>query len=140
MPVIIRNFFGYVVSEHGRTPDPSKIEAVASFPRLTCKSDVQKFLGPAGYYCEHIPHFAASSFNLRKLLKNNSSFHWGDQEQKEFDSLKQALCSNKVLLQQQRTPMRYASRALQATESKWTTHEQELLAVIWAWETFHVIV
>ena len=34
-------------------------------------------------------------------------------------------------------PVRYASRALQPPESKWTTREQELLAVIWACETFH---
>ena len=34
-------------------------------------------------------------------------------------------------------PVCYANRALQVQESKWTTREQELLAVIWAWETFH---
>ncbi|CAB4002757.1 Retrovirus-related Pol poly from transposon [Paramuricea clavata] len=34
-------------------------------------------------------------------------------------------------------PVRYPSRALQVPESKWTTREQELLALIWACETFH---
>ena len=33
--------------------------------------------------------------------------------------------------------MRYASRALQAPESKWTTREQELLGVVWACEKWH---
>ena len=162
-----QEFLGYVISEDGRTPDKDKIQAVASFPRPTCVSDVQKFLGLAGYYREHIPHFATSSFNLRKLLKSQSVFHWGDQEQKEFDSLKQALCSDKVnsssssklgrnfivqtdasskglgaVLSQigpdnKEHPVRYASRALQVPESKWTACEQELLAVIWACETFH---
>jgi hypothetical protein len=161
-----QEFLGYVISKDGRTPDKDKIQAVASFPRPTCVSDVQKFLGLAGYYREHIPHFATSSFNLRKLLKSQSVFHWGDQEQKEFDSLKQALCSDKVLLHHpnwernfivqtdasskglgavlsqigpdnKEHPVRYASRALQVPESKWTTREQELLAVIWACETFH---
>jgi hypothetical protein len=161
-----QEFLGYVISEDGRAPDKDKIQAVASFPRPTCVSEVQTFLGLAGYYREHIPHFATSSFNLRKLLKSQSVFHWGDQEQKEFDSLKQALCSDKVLLHHpnwernfivqtdasskglgavlsqigpdnKEHPVRYASRALQVPESKWTTREQELLAVIWACETFH---
>jgi hypothetical protein len=168
-----QEFLGYVISKDGRTPDKDKIQAVASFLRPTCVSDVQKFLGIAGYYREHIPHFATSSFNLRKLLKSQSVFHWGDQEQKEFDSLKQALCLDKVLLHHpnwernfivqtdasskglgavlsqigavlsqigpdnKEHPVRYASRVLQVPESKWTTREQELLAVIWACETFH---
>ncbi len=34
-------------------------------------------------------------------------------------------------------PVRYASRAIQTPESKWTTREQELLGVIWACEKWH---
>lgn len=34
-------------------------------------------------------------------------------------------------------PIRHASRALQAPESKWTTREQELLGGIWACEKWH---
>ena len=34
-------------------------------------------------------------------------------------------------------PVRHASCTLQPLESKWTTREQELIAVIWACETFH---
>ena len=34
-------------------------------------------------------------------------------------------------------PVRYASRALQPLEAKWTTREQESIAVVWACETFH---
>ena len=161
-----QEFLGYVISERGCTPDSGKMEAVANFPQPTNISDVQKFLGLAGYYREHIPNFAAASFNLRKLLKKQSVSHWGNQEQQEFDALKQALCSDNVLLHHpnwnqqfivqtdasfeglgavlsqigpddKERPVRYASRALQAPESKWTTHEQELLAVIWACETFH---
>ena len=161
-----QEFLGYVISEQGREPASSKIESVASFPRPTCKSDVQKFLGLAGYYREYIPNFAATSFNLRQLLKNQVIFRWGNQEQKEFDTLKRALCSDEVLLRHpnwnndfivqtdasskglgavlsqigpdnKEHHLRYASRALQLPESKWTTREQELLAIIWACETFH---
>ena len=97
---------------------------------------------------------------------NQVIFRWGNQEQKEFDTLKRALCSDEVLLRHpnwnndfivqtdasskglgavlsqigpdnKEHPVRYASRALQLPESKWTTREQELLAIIWACETFH---
>ena len=43
-------FPSYVISEQGREPASSKIAAVASFARPTCKSDVQKFLELTGYY------------------------------------------------------------------------------------------
>ena len=170
-----QEFLGYVISEQGREPASSKIEAVASFPRPTCKFDIQqKFFELAGYYREHIPNFTSTLFNLRQLL-NQVIFHWGVQEQKEFDTLQRTLCSDKVLLHHPKLnhdfivqtdasskglgavlsqigpgavlsqigpdnkqhPVRYASRALQPPESKWTTGEQELLAVIWACETFH---
>ena len=93
-------------------------------------------------------------------------FSWGKKEQSDFEDLKQALCSDAVMLHHpywskpfliqtdasakglgavlsqidpdgKECPVRYASRTLLPLESKWTTREQELIAVIWACETFH---
>ena len=90
----------------------------------------------------------------------------GHKKQTEFDGLKAGLCSDSVMLHDpdwskpfliqtdasanglgavlsqvssdgKERPVRYASRTLQPMESKWTTREQELIAVIWACETFH---
>ena len=53
------HFLGHVVSTEGISTDPSKTNAVASWPTPTCCKDVQKFLGLANYYRRFVPGFAA---------------------------------------------------------------------------------
>ena len=53
------HFLGHVVSTEGISTDPSKTNAVASWPTPTCCKDVQKFLGLANYYRCFVPGFAA---------------------------------------------------------------------------------
>ena len=93
-----QDFLGYKINSGGRQPDPSKIEAVALFPRPQKASDIQQFLGLAGYYRQHIPFFASRSWHLRQLTKQNTQFKWTSNEQKEFDDLKSILCFDSVLL------------------------------------------
>ena len=161
-----QEFLGHTIDSTGRRPDEAKMKAASSFPVPKNSHDIQKFLGLAGYYREHIKSFASRSFHLRQLTRKKNLFSWGIKEQAEFDDLKQALCSDSVMLHHpdwskpflvqtdasakglgvvlsqigpdgKEHPVRYASRTLQPLESKWTTREQELIAVIWACETFH---
>ena len=161
-----QEFLGHTINSTGRRPDEAKMQAVSQFPVPKNSHDVQKFLGLAGYYRDHIQSFASRSFHLRLLIRKNMVFSWGKKEQSEFEDLKQALCSDAVMLHHpdwskpfliqtdasakglgavlaqidpngKERPVRYASRTLLPLESKWTTREQELIAVIWACETFH---
>ena len=74
------------------------MKAVSEFPVPKNCHDVQKFLGLAGYYRDHIESFASRSFHLRQLTRKNTVFSWGTKEQTEFDDLKAALCSDFVML------------------------------------------
>ena len=161
-----QEFLGHRINSNGRRPDETKMKAVSDFPVPQNCHDVQKFLGLAGYYRYHIESFASRSFHSRQLTRKNTVFSWGTKEQTEFNDLKAALCSDSVMLHHpdwskpfliqtdasakglgavlsqlgldgKERPVRYASRTLQPLESKWTTREQELIAVIWACETFH---
>ncbi|XP_050941557.1 uncharacterized protein LOC127149734 [Cucumis melo] len=44
------SFLGHVLSSEGVSVDPTKIEAVTSWPRLSTVSEVRSFLGLVGYY------------------------------------------------------------------------------------------
>ena len=75
---------GHIVFKHGCAPKPRKTEAVPSFPDQLVYQTFKCFLDlldiTMNNYREQTPHFATSFFNLRKLFKNQSIFHWGDQE------------------------------------------------------------
>ena len=93
-----QEFLGHTIDSTGRRPDEAKMKAASNFLVPKNSHDIQKFLGLAGYYREHIKSFASGSFHLRQLTRENNLFSWGIKEQAEFDDLKQALCSDSVML------------------------------------------
>lgn len=50
-------YLGHVVSRDGVTPDPAKVEKVATWPTPTTTKEVQQFLGLASYYRKFIQNF-----------------------------------------------------------------------------------
>lgn len=52
------SFLGHVVSKDGIFVDPTKIEAVTSWPRPSTISKVLSFLGLAGYYQQFVEDFS----------------------------------------------------------------------------------
>ena len=61
-------YLGHVVSEEGIHTDPSKIEAVKSWPIPKTTKDVLRFFGFTGYYRRFIQGFAAIVRPLNDLL------------------------------------------------------------------------
>ena len=51
-------FLGHVVSRDGIMVDPQKIEAVLHWERLKTATEIQSFLGLAGYYRRFIQDFS----------------------------------------------------------------------------------
>ena len=62
---------GYIVSKHGKFPDPKKIEAVVNMPIPRTPHDVQILLGIAQFNRTFIKNFAHASGhrNVRKHLR-----------------------------------------------------------------------
>jgi hypothetical protein len=69
-------FLGHVISKGGISVDPSKVQGVLSWKAPTSVSDIQSFLGLAGYYQRFIEVFLKISKHMTELLEKDKQFKW----------------------------------------------------------------
>ena len=67
-------FLGYIVSNKGIRPDPSKVELVKEWPKPTNIKDIQAFLGLVNYYRKFIEGFLGIATPLTKLTYKDIPF------------------------------------------------------------------
>ena len=148
-------FLGHIISKEGISVDPAKIEAIKEWPRPTNVTEVRSFLGLAGYYRRFVEGFSKIAASLSQLTKKGLKFHWGENQERSFQELKDKLTSAPVLampsgtegyvifsdasksglgcvLMQHGRVIAYASRQLRNHEKNYPTHDLELAAVIFA--------
>ncbi|KAI4879196.1 hypothetical protein NFI96_009427 [Prochilodus magdalenae] len=91
-------FLGFVVSRGSLAVDPSKLKAVAEWPRPTSLRLVQRFLGFANFYRRFIRGFGSVAAPLSALTrKQPGPFRWSDAAQEAFEELKRRLTSAPIL-------------------------------------------
>jgi RNase H-like domain found in reverse transcriptase/Integrase zinc binding domain/Reverse transcriptase (RNA-dependent DNA polymerase)/Integrase core domain len=157
-------YLGHICSGEGISPDPEKTSAVANFPRPKCVKDIQSFLGLVGYYRRFIHNFAEHAVPLNRLIRKNEQFEWGEEQENAFSFFKNALCNPPILRypdfsrtfilttdasnyaigailgqksdQDGEQVICYASRQLKDAETRYSTTEKEMLAVVWATKQF----
>ncbi|GJW43420.1 reverse transcriptase domain-containing protein [Tanacetum coccineum] len=148
------HFLSHVVNQNGIHVDPSKIEVVKNWKAPTTPSEIQSFLGLAGYYRRFIANFSKIAKPLTSLTQKNQKYVWGVEQEEAFQTLKNNLCeapichfpmelkilySNQGLgcvLMQRNKVIAYASRQLKIHEKNYTTHDLELGAVVFALKTW----
>jgi hypothetical protein len=160
-------YLGHICTSEGIRPDPKKIRAIEEYSRPTTVKEIRAFLGLAGYYRRHVPNFAELAKPLTMLTKKDIPFIWTNEQQNAFDVLKQRLSTEPLLiypdfaqpfiiacdastkaigavLSQLRDgkerPIAYCSRQLNSAESKYSTTELELLALLFATKQFRVYI
>ncbi|CAK9834497.1 Retrovirus-related Pol polyprotein from transposon 412 [Anthophora retusa] len=156
-------YLGHIISDEGVKPCPNKISAVKEFPKPKNSKQVREFLGLAGYYRRFIDKFSHISKPLTSLLRKEAKFEWNLPQEKAFETLRTALCTEPVLnypdfskpfhittdasnyavgaiLSQgeigKDSPIAYASRLLHGAELNYATIEKECLAIIYAVQHF----
>jgi hypothetical protein len=77
--------------------DPSKVQAIQSWPQPTNVKELRSFLGLAGYYRKFVRHFAVIAKPLTNLLKKQTLFVWTEEHTEAFATLKAVLVSAPVL-------------------------------------------
>jgi hypothetical protein len=148
-------YLGHVISKDGVATDPSKIEAVQSWPSPKTAKEVRSFLGLAGYYRKFVKNFGIMSRPLTNLLKKGQVFTWHETQESAFQALKQALITAPVLalpdfskkfevetdacdtgigavLHQAGHPIAFVSKSLGPRHQGLSTYEKECLAILLA--------
>ncbi|XP_073152641.1 uncharacterized protein [Henckelia pumila] len=90
------NYLGHIVSATGVEPDPSKIEAITSWPLPTTLKALRGFLGLTGFYRKFVQSYAHIATPLTDLLKKDKYF-WSPEVQSAFETLKSALTQTPIL-------------------------------------------
>lgn len=93
------SFLGHVVSASSIRVDSSKISAILDWKPPRNVTEVQSFLGLAGYYRRFVKGFSMIATPMTKLLQKDVKFEWSEKCQKSFDQLKTYLTKAPVLVQ-----------------------------------------
>ncbi|XP_075106936.1 uncharacterized protein LOC142179935 [Nicotiana tabacum] len=154
---------GHKISKKGIKVDRAKIEIISKLPPPTSVKGVQSFLGHAGFYRHFIKDFSKIANPMCKLLEKDAKFDFDEKCLKAFEELKARLATTPIIvtpdwslpfelmcnasgvaigavLGQRHNkilhPVYYASKTLNSTQMNYTVTEQELLAIVYAFEKF----
>jgi hypothetical protein len=90
-------FLGHVVDSEGTRPDPRLVESIINYPRPTNRTQVQSFLGLAGFYRRFMEKFAIIANSLHALTRKDIKFAWDLEAEEAFVTLKQRLAEWPIL-------------------------------------------
>ena len=148
-------FLGHIVTKDGISVDPAKVEAIVYWERLFNVTEVRNFLGLAGYYRRFMKGFSSIAAPLTNFTKKDVKFTWDEACEKSFQELKSRLVSAHILtlpfqgegfviysdasrkglgcvLMQQGKVITYACNQLKSYEQNYSTHDLELVAIVFA--------
>ena len=77
--------------------DPSKVEAVCTWPTPKNLREVRGFLGFANFYRRFIKDFSKVARPLHDLTKKETPWQWDDPQQAAFIALRDAFVSSTIL-------------------------------------------
>lgn len=156
-------YLGHTITKDGLMPNNDKIKAVLNFPLPRSTTEIKSFLGLVGYYRKFIKDFAKITQPLTSCLKKRNKIEVTQEYIDAFERCKELL-TNAPLLQfpdfekpfvlttdasnyalgavlsqgpiGSDRPIAFASRTLNDTETRYSTIEKEMLAIVWAVKHF----
>jgi hypothetical protein len=91
-------FLGQIISKGGISVHPSKVQDLLSWNAPTIVSDIQSFLGLAGYYRRFIEGFSRISKPMTELLEKDKKFKPMPACEVSFQELKKRLTTSPILV------------------------------------------
>ena len=154
------DFLGFKINEQGLGMMKNKVKAILDWPTPTTVKQLRSFLGLAGFYRNFIRMFSDIAAPLSSLLKKNLvRFTWTVEHDKSFETLKQRISEQPTLILPRDhlpfivqtdasgfaigatlmqnlgsglQPIAFLSHKMIEAETRYPTHEQELLAIVHA--------
>jgi hypothetical protein len=161
-------FLGHVVSREKLMPNPQRIEAILNYPAPKNQKQLRRFLGVCGFHQRFIINHASYVAPLLVLLQKQSKWKCSEEMQSAFETLREKF-ANSIHLIHPDDNLPYtiytnasgrataavlmrvnedgetrivssASRVLTPAEQRYSTCEQELLAIVYALQKFRIYV
>ena len=150
-------FLGFIVGSGSQRVDPETTRAVREWPAPREATHVRQFLGLVNHCRKYIRGLATIALPLTGLMSPKNPFVWTPECQRAFDTLKAKLCEapvlrlydpdrpirvvtdasdraiGGVLLQdfgEGWQPVSYDSQKLKPAETRYSTYDRELLAIL----------
>nr|GFA18287.1 reverse transcriptase domain-containing protein [Tanacetum cinerariifolium] len=151
------------ISKQGIEVDKAKVDVISKPPHPTTVKGIRSFLGHAGFYRRFIQDFSKIARPMTRLLEKDTPFNFSQECVEAFQTLKRKLMEAPILIaldwdmpfelmcdasdfaigavlgqrhDKHFRPIHYASKTMTEGESKYTTSEKEMLAVVYAFEKF----
>jgi hypothetical protein len=157
-------YLGHLISKGRIEMDNVKIQAILDWPAPRKIKDIQKFLGFANFYRRFIENFSGIVKPMTQLLRKDTRWQWGEEQQKAFDNIKEAFTMPPVRMmpnphkpymvecdasdfatgavlsqrddQGQIHPIAFHSKSMNDAERNYQIYDKELLAIIQALQTW----
>ena len=132
----------------GHNPAQAKVSAITKMPELSCKQEVQSFIGMINYWSKFSARLSQLSTLIRELSKERVLFNWGPEHYGAFNAIKKEIVKAPILvhynpnkemvlqtdastkklgtcLMQQGKPMYFAIKALTETQKGYVATKLE---------------
>jgi hypothetical protein len=146
-------YLGYWITRNGIQPVAKKVEAILNIDTPKTRRELRRFIGMVNYYRDMWIRRSDVLAPLTKLVSNESKWNWTQEQQKAFETMKQIMSKETLLsypdfsqpfdlhtdasksqlgavLSQQDRPIAFYSRKLNPAQTRYTTTERELLAIV----------
>ena len=146
-------YLGYLITQKSIKPQAKKVQALHNMATPRTRKELRSFLGLVNYYRDMTVRRSHIIAPLTKLTSKKVPFVWTDVHQKAYDKIKMVLSKETLLrypdfskefeihtdasqsqigavIAQDGKPIAFYSRRLTDCQTRYTTTERELLAIV----------